>query len=498
MSPRSLAVRTGFMLAVALSSAILAQRPNLAVNTTRTGFPNTLASDPGWGGGAQPWDLLDAERTYSNWARGLAFTGGAGGWNGTAGVRQATVDFGANQTFYKVILWHHGHDHTPGLSSLSQIDYWDGTAWVVIPASRTFGRLSSVPWSSSDEYEFQPVTGSKVRWTFDNRQTNMLGTQIEHGWLYEFEVFAPQPSVALNPSAVGLPSPLSSDGGWGGGSYPWDLVDGQRTYSNWARGLAFTGGRLGWGGQPAGLRQATIELNRVRTFGKVVLWHHGHNHTPASSSLSQLAYWDGAAWIDIAATRHLGRLDNQSWSYSDEYEFPPVRSSKVRWTFDNRQNSILGTPIEHGWLYEFEVFATSAHGVFGAGCAGSAGVPTIQTALTGPRLSEAFAVTVDRVPSATAAIGLLGFSNTVSHGTPLPLPLGFLGMSGCNLLVSADLAVAIADRPSPNTARWTLRIPYSLDLLGVELFQQVFVADATANPLGLIASNGSRAAIGWE
>src|SRR3954449_6253403 len=55
-------------------------------------------------------------------------------------------------------------------------------------------------------------------------------------------------NVALNPSATGFPSPLQSDTGWGGGSYPWDIVDGLHTYADWAHGLAFTGGHTGGAG----------------------------------------------------------------------------------------------------------------------------------------------------------------------------------------------------------------------------------------------------------
>ncbi len=52
-----------------------------------------------------------------------------------------------------------------------------------------------------------------------------------------------QTNIALNPSRSGYPSPLESDQGWGGGSYPWDLVDGLRDYpGEWMHGLAFTGG----------------------------------------------------------------------------------------------------------------------------------------------------------------------------------------------------------------------------------------------------------------
>lgn len=166
------------VLSVFVASSVHAQRPNIAANETGTGFPNPLQSDPGWGGGSYPWEIVDGQRTYAQWYHGLAFTGGNNNWAGQpAGPRQATIDFGANRTFSKVILWHHGHDSAPAYASTSQLAYWDGTGWNNIVAKREFGRIEAGgQGSTSDEYEFLPVTGSKVRWSFDNRQLSMIST----------------------------------------------------------------------------------------------------------------------------------------------------------------------------------------------------------------------------------------------------------------------------------------------------------------------------------
>lgn len=160
---------------------------NIARNPSGTGFPSPLESDPGWAGGSYPWEIVDGLQTYSDWPHGLAFTGGLWG-PGQAGPRQATISLGSLQTFYKVIIWHHGHDGIPEVASL---DYWNGTAWVAIAAQRRIAaREAGGAGSTSDEYVFAPVTGSKVRWSMDNRLNNILGVQNTHGWIYEFEVFA--------------------------------------------------------------------------------------------------------------------------------------------------------------------------------------------------------------------------------------------------------------------------------------------------------------------
>lgn len=39
---------------------------------------------------------------------------------------------------------------------------------------------------------------------------------------------SPSEDLALNSAGTGFPSPLESDPGWGGGSFPWEMVDGFR------------------------------------------------------------------------------------------------------------------------------------------------------------------------------------------------------------------------------------------------------------------------------
>jgi hypothetical protein len=168
---------------------------------------------------------------------------------------------------------------------------------------------------------------------------------------------------AANPACTGFPSPAESDAGWGGGSYPCDLVDGVNAYSTWARGLAFTGGHQDASGGPpyieaAGVRHAVIDFGVPRTFQKVVMWWHGAEHTPEFGGLE---LWDGSNWVAISnALRTYGTMhaegSNSGYSDSDIYTFAPVTGSKVRYTFDNSGNNILGTYNIHGWLYSMEIF----------------------------------------------------------------------------------------------------------------------------------------------
>lgn len=161
-------------------------------------------------------------------------------------------------------------------------------------------------------------------------------------------------NIALNPSRSGYPHPLESDRGWGGGSDKWEIVDGKRTYPEWYHGLAFTGGRRNWAGEPCGERQATINFGEPKTFYKVIIWHHGLMHTPKECKLQ---YWNGSKWVAIASKREVDlEGDYGTWSAPDIHTFIPVTGSKVRYVINNCKESMEGEAMEHGWIYEFDVY----------------------------------------------------------------------------------------------------------------------------------------------
>lgn len=170
---------------------------------------------------------------------------------------------------------------------------------------------------------------------------------------------SPPEDIALNLTGSGFPHPLESDKGWGGGSYPWEIVDSKRlcpTEGGWACGLAFTGGSASWGGETCGWRQATINLGEPKAFNRVVVWHHGLEHVP---NTYKIQYWDGTNWVDVFSTTNghsylkfptdSPRYWWESWSTPTENTFPLVTSGKVRFALYN-------CDITHGWIYEFEVY----------------------------------------------------------------------------------------------------------------------------------------------
>lgn len=286
----------------------------------------------------------------------------------------------------------------------------------------------------------------------------------------------PASNVALNTSGSGLPSPLESDPGWGGGAFPWDIVDGRTGYPEWQHGLAFTGGSNNWAGQPCGFRQATISLAGVETFDKVVIWHLREQDVPATP---QLHVWDGTAWQPIAATRTYGPLVDTPEavdSIPDEYTFAAVSGSKVRYSFDNCGQNIVGAPITHGWIYQFSVFSPGSAG----GEASDATHVEIEggpLSVETPNVSDFSPVTLDGTPKATTATidpfsvvdatGTGGGWRLQGHATPFAeVDDGGAYVAGGKSLPAGSLAlatVAVAAQGTASAPPAVLPGPHVLD-----------------------------------
>lgn len=150
------------------------------------------AASPGWGGGARPVELVDGLRRYDDWAHGLAFGGGPARWNGEAcGERFVEVELAEPARVDRVVVWHHGRVHRPAYER-TRIEVLDGDAYRrLTPRSTTSVHEAETDgwWTDSStpvEHRFDPVTTRRVRYVVDN-------CEIEHGWLYEIEVFAAAP-----------------------------------------------------------------------------------------------------------------------------------------------------------------------------------------------------------------------------------------------------------------------------------------------------------------
>jgi PKD repeat protein len=127
----------------------------------------------------------------------------------------------------------------------------------------------------------------------------------------------------------------------------------------------------------------------------------------------------------------------------------------------------------------------AGYGFFGAGCAGSLGIPRVLNT-TLPVVGGTLTTNLSNLQFGVA-IMVIGLSNTLSGGVlPLPLDLGVLGAPGCNLRVSLDVTEAVIGVGT--TANWNFAIPNLPTLIGFQIFNQAASLDVV-NPFGFVMSD---------
>ncbi|MEZ5989903.1 MAG: hypothetical protein R3F30_12410 [Planctomycetota bacterium] len=128
--------------------------------------------------------------------------------------------------------------------------------------------------------------------------------------------------------------------------------------------------------------------------------------------------------------------------------------------------------------------------IFGQGCKGSNGVPTLALNGTG-KLNSSFSVDLAGAPASSAALLLL--SGTSSP--PLPVDLGVIGAPTCLLCVGLDFAFGF---PTDATGASSVKFPIPNDqgLVRAKAWFQWVPVDKQANQLGFTLSNFGRVLIG--
>ncbi len=181
---------------------------DLALNPVRRGYPHPLASDSGWGGGRDKWDIIDGHRWYPGvWHNGLAFTGGLRAWAELCGWRQATIDFGRPVSFDSVVVWHNGWNHVP---RRYRVQYWDGKRWREAfstedgLSTRRDSTMGNRLWDRITDASFPVVTATKLRYVLENCER-----PSGHGWIMELEVYGPSTQPGRDRGTSGSTPPES-------------------------------------------------------------------------------------------------------------------------------------------------------------------------------------------------------------------------------------------------------------------------------------------------
>lgn len=125
-------------------------------------------------------------------------------------------------------------------------------------------------------------------------------------------------------------------------------------------------------------------------------------------------------------------------------------------------------------------------GIFGAGCPGTNGTPTL-VAANAPLIGQTWTVNIGNLnPTFSTAILAFGF-------TQLPgIDLGFIGMPGCAAYTLLDLSFGVGG--AGGTASWVWTPVFGLQ--GDAFYGQAFCLDPTVNALGFTVSNPIFATVG--
>lgn len=126
------------------------------------------------------------------------------------------------------------------------------------------------------------------------------------------------------------------------------------------------------------------------------------------------------------------------------------------------------------------------------GCAGALPAAQLLPA-TLPRLGQTLFVIVDNLP-VNLGLMITGTSNVNSSLGPLPLDMTPFGITNCFLRASPDLLTTLVG--GGGTASWSLAIPNTPQVLGVQLWQQPLVFDPPQNPFGGVLGNTAALQIG--
>jgi hypothetical protein len=204
-----------------------------------------------------------------------------------------------------------------------------------------------------------------------------------------------------------------------------------------------------------------------------------HGGTLGSLPGNETWLWDGTTWQQIAvgtSPTQVNHVMHRHWAFGRVVLFGGVTTN---WAASN-ETWTLGTT------------SPASFAPFGAGCAGPGGAPALFPSAA-PWIGTTATASMSPVPA--LGVFVVGFSNTVSGGLPLPASLAPIGMPGCSLYVSLDVLLAAV--PTGVVATLSIPLPFQPALVGQQFFVQGASFDPGANPMGLTVSNALAATIGW-
>jgi hypothetical protein len=145
-----------------------------------------------------------------------------------------------------------------------------------------------------------------------------------------------------------------------------------------------------------------------------------------------------------------------------------------------------------GFVVAAAAAAQVAVGTFGAGC-GGAGQPVTLSIAPAMRPGQVSVLQIDHLVPNQLAMLMFGTSRSDWWGTALPLPLGSIGMPGCELLVAPETSLLFGT--GSGTAASSFTVPSSPALAAQRLFLQVMFEQPGFNGAQLGVSRALEARI---
>jgi Galactose oxidase, central domain len=206
--------------------------------------------------------------------------------------------------------------------------------------------------------------------------------------------------------------------------------------------------------------------------------------TPKSGLFFETWLWDGKSWTRSQPLRSPTWRANQAIAYDVARQKVVMFGGAIVYLRFYDDTWILSTPNIAGSFKSY-----------GSAC-GPQPLPILTSPATGlPNLGRSFVLQASNAPS-NSSFGLMSFgaSKTLLGNFPLPISLSSLGMTGCTLYQSQDVAWTFPI--SAGAGQVTLPIPNQLALLRSQFHVQAFLSAPKANAASLISTNAGTATVG--
>ena len=184
-----------------------------------------------------------------------------------------------------------------------------------------------------------------------------------------------------------------------------------------------------------------------------------------------------------------GNVNNQSYSNAD-LGLTLGLSRSALWG-----GSVFSPRVWNGTIIYDTTANPPSFVTWGAGCAGSNGVPRMNGG-NAPKLGGLLRLDYTGMPLTSGVVmAIVGVSRTTWSGLTLPFSLAAINMPGCTLYTSVDLTYP-GVISSGGTGFAILSLPPDPWLLGQELFMQTFVPDSLATAFPARMTNAAHVVIG--